>query len=694
MREVKRKIKKGRSLAVGPVLAFLCALMLPAVAFAQVPEFSFSGSGWGHGVGMSQYGAMERADQGHSATQIIKAYYTGVEITSMSSPSVRVNLDNNHDPRSYWRIRPGKAGGTISIDGVTYEDAIYKFVSSGGKVTMTNSLGLRVAFNKSELKILPGTGAGSLLEVYDASGPFDNTKVRYRGSLTVSTSGSSVYLVNNLNMQQYLYGVVPREIGSGSSIGAAAYKAQAIVARSYAYGHIKAQGSVSLWCTTKHQVYGGHSRWLSNDDRARGDAYPHEDKYANAQVDSSNNLFITYKGAVINAYFSACNGDYTANSEDVWSSTLPYARSRKDAYCTLQHSSHTWMTSMTGLQVAQRLKDKGAVVPSGAGTSVWVDKLTPEYDEGGHWVKKLRISWSNGLETSIERGDNVRVKLGFKSAQFRVNRVVVDEVKRYEDGHSGIRKVGTWKRQVISGNSGGAIRVSKTFHGYFEAKFKGTGITWVGPKASTYGKARVYIDGVYKKTVSLRSSKTVRQQPLYTIDGLDAGEEHTIRVLITYYDSTSKTVGYVGLDALDVYNGALITPPTTYYGEADPLIYRTKVGWSQIRSSGYSDGTAIVNSTYAKYFYARFKGQGVVWYSRKSSSSGQAKVYLDGTYIKTINLESDTLSRGALVYRVTNLDPTKTHILKVTVTYKSGSRSKTGGVTLDKLAVYDGTLVK
>jgi stage II sporulation protein D len=49
----------------------------------RVSEFVFIGRGWGHGVGMCQVGAYGLAKQGWSAEQIIKAYYTGVELTHM-----------------------------------------------------------------------------------------------------------------------------------------------------------------------------------------------------------------------------------------------------------------------------------------------------------------------------------------------------------------------------------------------------------------------------------------------------------------------------------------------------------------------------------------------------------------------------------------------------------------------------------
>jgi hypothetical protein len=65
----------------------------PAFAQAASPvTFRFDGGGWGHGVGMSQWGAKGRADAGQSATQILQAYYTGTQVTSRALGNIRVHL--------------------------------------------------------------------------------------------------------------------------------------------------------------------------------------------------------------------------------------------------------------------------------------------------------------------------------------------------------------------------------------------------------------------------------------------------------------------------------------------------------------------------------------------------------------------------------------------------------------------------
>src|SRR5688500_15680272 len=63
-----------------------------AAAQSTQTSFDFEGGGWGHGVGMSQWGAKGRADAGQSAAQILQAYYQNTQLTSQSLGNVRVHL--------------------------------------------------------------------------------------------------------------------------------------------------------------------------------------------------------------------------------------------------------------------------------------------------------------------------------------------------------------------------------------------------------------------------------------------------------------------------------------------------------------------------------------------------------------------------------------------------------------------------
>ena len=392
-----------------------------------VPTFTFSGTGYGHGLGLSQNGAMQQAREGRTYTQILKHYFTDITLADrVPTANMRVNLDASLGNRATWTIAPrdGSAGAAMLIGSKSFTGANgpYTFSVVNGTIRMTPAVGTAVDFGSSVKITSNGSADNRLLTVMDQSGPPLPTNsfrfVRYRGTLELTVVNGKLRLVNELPMQEYLYGVVPRETPTSVAV-AAAVEAQAVSARSYAYGQTGTAAGVAS--TVAFQVYGGHSRFASEANwRAGTPVTALENPVSNAAVNSTGNKVILYNGAIVRTYYSACNGNQTANSEDVWSSKLGYLRSVPDPYCARSgHANHSWTVTMTGMELAQSLKDRGASVPNGAGKTVYVTKLDTQKATGG-WVKVLTIYWSDGSKTSISNADNVRIRMGFKSANFVV----------------------------------------------------------------------------------------------------------------------------------------------------------------------------------------------------------------------------------------------------------------------------------
>ena len=126
--------------------------------------------------------------------------------------------------------------------------------------------------------------------------------VHYRGTLEIrKESGTALTVVNSLPLEQYLYGVIPREMPAGWA--PEALKAQAIAARTYAL-YTKSSGKYQslgydLVATDESQVYGGVDG---------------EDPRSNAAVDQTKSQVALYNGKIIAAYFHASSGGYTENS--------------------------------------------------------------------------------------------------------------------------------------------------------------------------------------------------------------------------------------------------------------------------------------------------------------------------------------------------------------------------------------------
>ncbi|MCL2870274.1 MAG: SpoIID/LytB domain-containing protein [Coriobacteriia bacterium] len=397
---------------------------------ATTPIFTLSGSGWGHGVGMSQNGAMQMAREGRTANQILQHYFTGVTIaqrTPANETRMRVNLDAGRANRTQWRIGPrdGTAGSSLTINNSNFTgaNAPYTFTVNGNNIRMTNRNGAVTNFGSS-IRI---TGTGGLTTVLDQSGPplpsASHRFVRYRGTMELTVVSGRLRLVNELPMQQYLYGVVPREIPSGNNAIRTAIEAQAIAARSFAHSHTNNATGVSS--TVSFQVYGGHSRFASEANWRSGTAVTNlEHANSNGAVDRTNRQVLLHGGNVVRAYYSACNGNHTANSEDVWSSRIGHLRAVPDPFCGRSgHAGHNWTLTMTGMELAERLRVRGASVPAGAGRTVYVTSFNSTRATGG-WVRSVRVNWSNGTSTTISNADNVRIRMGLRSSNFTATRTV------------------------------------------------------------------------------------------------------------------------------------------------------------------------------------------------------------------------------------------------------------------------------
>jgi stage II sporulation protein D len=137
---------------------------------------------------------------------------------------------------------------------------------------------------------------------------------QYRGTAEVRRNSQGTLAgINELPMEEYLYGVVPRELGPVTYPEVEAQKAQAVAARTYAHANLGKRWSdgYDLLATVSDQVYGGYSA---------------EHSISTSAVNATSGLVATYNGALIDALFYATSGGRTANSEDVFSAALPYLR--------------------------------------------------------------------------------------------------------------------------------------------------------------------------------------------------------------------------------------------------------------------------------------------------------------------------------------------------------------------------------
>jgi stage II sporulation protein D len=143
--------------------------------------------------------------------------------------------------------------------------------------------------------------------------------VQYRGVAEVMRNAAGALAgINEVGMEEYLYGVVPRELGPTQYPEIEAQKAQAVAARTYAHASLGKHwnNGYDVLATVQDQVYGGAAA---------------EQSISTSAVNATAGIVATYNGAIINALFYATSGGRTSNSEDVFAVTEPYLRSVWDA---------------------------------------------------------------------------------------------------------------------------------------------------------------------------------------------------------------------------------------------------------------------------------------------------------------------------------------------------------------------------
>ncbi|MDQ3067723.1 MAG: SpoIID/LytB domain-containing protein [Actinomycetota bacterium] len=283
-------------------LILLCsiALALPSSA-AAATTFIVDGRGWGHGVGMSQYGARGFAESGWRHQRILKHFYRGTQLTLIPARPVRVLL---LEGKGAVRIGSSKP---------------FKVVDALGKVRRHKPGTLNVAAGKIAAARLPlRYEAGAAPLVLDGNA--------YRGKLLVHRVGGRLTIVNKLPLDRYLRGVVPWEMPE--EWHPEALRAQAVVARSYALATLKPGKLYDLYADTRSQVYGGV--------RA-------EEVSTNRAIGSTAGRVLTWNGRVATTFYHSTSGGKTVSVAEAWprARAVPYLVSVADPHDNLS-KHHRW----------------------------------------------------------------------------------------------------------------------------------------------------------------------------------------------------------------------------------------------------------------------------------------------------------------------------------------------------------------
>jgi len=314
----KRTTKLRRGLGALFATLLLAAGSAAAPASAAV-KWVVHGRGFGHGVGMSAYGAYGYAKHGAGYEAILGHYYPGTSLATLEGPQI-------------VRVLLGTESGDVGFSGATGACGVqlepgrsYEAHRVGGTVRLRSSAGKPLA---SCGRTLRAAGPGKVTIAGYGT---------YRGALEAVPEGSSLNVVNALAVDQYVKGVIPNE--SPPSWPIAELKAQAVASRSFALTAGRSGNGFDLYSDTRSQVYEGlESEYTSSDEAA----------------EQTRGQVLMYEGKIAETLFSACSGGKTESIKNVFGTAIPYlvgVPDPYDYYCPL----HRWTLEFSGPEISSRL---------------------------------------------------------------------------------------------------------------------------------------------------------------------------------------------------------------------------------------------------------------------------------------------------------------------------------------------------
>jgi stage II sporulation protein D len=349
------------------IVVAIAALLVPAAAEGV---WKLKGRGFGHGVGLSQYGAFGFAKKGRNYKQILNHYYRHTKVGKTGGENVRVLL--------------GSGGGSVGFKGVgracgkrLKPKRRYEFSVDGAGVELRGPGGDRMAGCGREGKTAGGVAIGGF--------------GRYRGALIARNDDGSLQVINRVGLEGYLKGVVPNEVPA--SWPKQALRAQAVVARSYGVA-TERSGAFDHYDDTRSQVYDGRAT---------------ETKRTNKAVAATKREVVKHRGAVATTYYFSTSGGKTENSEFGFAggTKVPYLKSVKDPFDDAS-PYHRWTISLSDDEMESEL------------TGLFGGKLRKvDITTRGKSPRVVRARVVGSRDSSTVTGDTLRNRLGLRSTWVR-----------------------------------------------------------------------------------------------------------------------------------------------------------------------------------------------------------------------------------------------------------------------------------
>lgn len=375
-----------------------------------------------------------------------KGYYFSVQKTfknynqAMEVVKSMKQLDVNAYPvilyRNTWKVY---IGGSTNKDNV---QAQRDKVTGRFGFTYSNIIG-----NNQYLILVEGDKDNFLIDVDKqnaypqfVSGSYNSSDVslldlesyRYRGRIEIGRYNNNLLTaVNIVNLEDYLYGVVPSEVSS--TWPKEALKAQAVCARGYAIlkAGFRSDSNLSkpykINDTTQSQVYKG---------------YNVETNATNQAVNETKGETVTYNNRIVSTYYSSTSGGSTENVEDVWSISSPYLRSVPDLYEN-EPALKPWVIKLSKSEINSKLLNRGMNIGS-------VTEVIPEIRTNSGRVYSLRIRGTR--KSVVLQTGTIRSALSLYSNKFKVIKYGDKPDAVVMQGQSGTKTKQISGSYVIDGN--------------------------------------------------------------------------------------------------------------------------------------------------------------------------------------------------------------------------------------------------
>jgi SpoIID/LytB domain protein len=390
-------------------------------------SFTVKGSGYGHGVGMAQYGAYQMALEGRWASTILKHYYTGASVgTVTTKESLRVQVFGpepyGYTPGKYsdektsttvtvtggsWRLRSGS--GTTLATGTgsgTAKTTKITFAVTGGGSTITATVGSKkytsayVRLHWSGTRYYATSGAKAVVGIAGAQGTYRN------GRLTIRPASGKLNIVNDVLLNtEYLYGIAEMPSSWGAKTNKA-LAAQAIVARSYALLRpYNSKCFCDLVDDVRDQNYTGWKKEGEGTSQYYGKIWK---AAVNSTVSSRTRaMAVKHDGKVVATHYFSSSGGRTESSQNVWSATVPFEQSVADGY-SLKAPGNSWKSWTRSLSQAKARSLFGL-------TDVVSITVAKKYT-GGTMAALTAKSSAGKTATITGKSDSLRSKLGLPAA--------------------------------------------------------------------------------------------------------------------------------------------------------------------------------------------------------------------------------------------------------------------------------------